>query len=92
VGRNKVGRNWGAGGPTGHAVGAAVVERHRLLRLLGTEDSLLFPGRNGGAPPVPSHPKRLPSSSWGGKGLRGAGLPPAAPGDSQGLWVQLLFA
>jgi len=36
---------------------------HGLFGLLGAEDSLLSPGRNVGAPRVPSHPKSLPSSS-----------------------------
>ncbi|XP_074913864.1 electroneutral sodium bicarbonate exchanger 1-like [Buteo buteo] len=37
-------------------------------------------------------PESLPSSSWGGKGLREAGVPPGPPGGSQGLRVQILFA
>ena len=37
-------------------------------------------------------PKSRPSSSWGGKGLREAGVPPGPRGGSQGLWVQILLA
>jgi len=63
--------------------------RHVLWWLLGAKDSVACPGRNVGAPRVPSHSSRLPRSCWGGRGLRGAGVPPAPTGSSRGLWVQV---
>ncbi|XP_052635701.1 uncharacterized protein LOC128138502, partial [Harpia harpyja] len=45
-----------------------------------------------GLPVFRPTPKSLPSSSWGGKGLREAGVPPGPTGGSQGLRVQILLA
>jgi len=66
----------------GRSAGAAGWElqwwpHHVLWWLLGAKDSLASPGRNVGAPCVPSRPKRLLRWWWGGRGLRGAGMPPA---------------
>uniref|UniRef100_A0A663EJN3 HTH La-type RNA-binding domain-containing protein n=1 Tax=Aquila chrysaetos chrysaetos TaxID=223781 RepID=A0A663EJN3_AQUCH len=45
-----------------------------------------------GLPVFRPTPKSLPSSSWGGKGLREGGVPPGPTGSYEGLWVQILFA
>lgn len=34
-------------------------------------------------------PTRLPSASWEGEGLRGAGVSPVPPGSSRVLWLQM---
>jgi len=65
--------------------------RHVLWWPLGAKDSGTCPGRNVGAPCVPSRPSRLPRSCWGGRGLRGAGVSLAPTSGSRGLWVQVLL-
>jgi len=70
--------------------------RHVLWWPLGSKDSVASPGRNVGAPSVPSRPSRLPRSWWGGRGLRGAGCPWPLPTALGGcgckcFWVSIVF-
>ena len=71
--------------------------RHGPFWLLAAKDSLASPRKECGgslcsAPAPPPPPKSLPSSSWGGKGLREAGGPLGPRGGSRGLWVPILLA
>ena len=81
------------GGPRAQAVGAALVAAPWSLLAVGCQGlfGVSLEGMRG-LPVFHPTPKSLPSSSWGGKGLSEAGVPPGPTGGSQGLRVQILFA